>query len=133
MHLSEEQKFNQALIKLAVLFYQVDRKILLSEQDYLEELVESLKWDSPICREAYVNEVIYQTRTALDTGDAADILRSLQTDLAFNANQALEVAMAMSGVDGERSEEETELLSLLTHKVLARELTASRVELPAAS
>ena len=31
MHLSEEQRFNQALIKLAVLFYQVDRKILLSE------------------------------------------------------------------------------------------------------
>ena len=81
MHLSEEQKFNQALIKLAVLFYQVDRKILLSEQDYLEELVESLEWDSPICREAYVNEVIYQTRPALDTGDAADILRSLQADL----------------------------------------------------
>ena len=133
MHLSEEQKFNQALIKLAVLFYQVDRKILLSEQDYLEELVESLEWDSTICREAYVNEVIYQTRTALDTGDAADILRSLQADLAFNASQALEVAMAMSGVDGERSEEETELLSLLTHKILARELTASGVELPAAS
>ena len=133
MHLSEEQKFNQALIKLAVLFYQVDRKILLSEQDYLEELVESLEWDSTICREAYVNEVIYQPRPALDTGDAADILRSLQADLAFNASQALEVAMAMSGVDGERSEEETELLSLLTHKILARELTASRVELPAAS
>ena len=52
---------------------------------------------------------------------------------ALKSKTALEVAMAMSGVDGERSEEETELLSLLTHKVLARELTASRVELPAAS
>ncbi|GGF71719.1 hypothetical protein [Alteromonas lipolytica] len=133
MHLSEEQKFNQALIKLAVLFYQVDRKILLSEQDYLEELVESLKWDSPICREAYVNEVIYQTRTALDSGDAKDILRSLQTELSFNANQALEVAMAMSGIDGERSDEETELLSLLTHKVLAKELVGNHMTLPAAS
>ncbi|MDC8831562.1 TerB family tellurite resistance protein [Alteromonas gilva] len=132
MHLSEEQLFNQALIKLAVLFYQVDRRILLSEQDYLEELVESLEWDSPICREAFVNDVIHQTRTALDTGDAADILRSLQGELSFDANRALEVAMAMSGIDGERSDEETELLSLLTHKVLARALTTSALEIPAA-
>ena len=66
MHLSEEQRFNQALIKLAVLFYQVDRKILLSEQDYLEELVESLEWDSPICREAYVNEVGAVVREKID-------------------------------------------------------------------
>ena len=125
MHLSEEQRFNQAIIKLAVLFYQVDRKILLSEQDYLEELIESLEWDSPICREAYVKEVIYQIRTALDAGEAVDTLRSLQSDLSFDANTALEVAMGMSGADGERSEEETELLSLLTHKLLARELVAS--------
>ncbi|NVK55906.1 MAG: TerB family tellurite resistance protein [Alteromonadaceae bacterium] len=132
MHFSEEQLFNQALIKLAVLFYQVDGKILLCEQDYLEELVESLDWDSPICREAFVNEVIHQTRTALDTGDAAYILRSLQSDLSYDANRALEVAIAMSGIDGERSEEETELLSLLTHKVLARALTTSMLDMPAA-
>ncbi len=132
MHLSEEQLFNQALIKLAVLFYQVDRKILLCEQDYLEELVDSLDWESPISREAFVNEVIHQTRTALDTGDAADILRSLQGELSYDANQALEVAIAMSGIDGERSEEETELLSLLTHKVLAKALTNCAVDMPAA-
>lgn len=125
MHLSQEQRFNQALIKLAVLFYQIDRKIMLSEQDYLEELIDTLPWDSPICREAFLNEVIYQIRSGLDAGEAKDILRGLHDDLAYDANMALEVAMAMSGADGERSDEEAELLSLLTHKVLAKELTAT--------
>jgi len=36
----------------------------------------------------------------------------------------MEVAMAITGVDGERSEEETELLSLLTHKLLAKALVS---------
>ncbi|MEE3222031.1 MAG: TerB family tellurite resistance protein, partial [Pseudomonadota bacterium] len=35
MQLSEQQSFNQALIKLSVLLYQVDGMVTLSEQDYL--------------------------------------------------------------------------------------------------
>ena len=123
MHLSEEQKFNQALIKLAVLFYQVDGKITLTEQDYLDELLESLDWDSPISRDAFMNDVIYHTRTAIDAGEATDVLKSLQPQLVKDANRAVEVATVMTGVDGERSDEETELLSLLTHKLLAKALT----------
>lgn len=125
MQFSSEQHFNQALIQLAVLFYQVDGKIMLSEQEYLDEVLNSIDWQSHICLEAYVNEVIFRTREALDAGEGARVLRTLQSDLAFNAERALEVAMKMSGVDGERSEQETDLLSLLTHKVLARELTAN--------
>ncbi len=34
--------------------------------------------------------------------------------------------MAITGVDGERSEEETELLSLLTHKLLAKALVSGK-------
>ena len=126
MQLSEEQSFNQALIKLSVLLYQVDGMVTLSEQDYLNAMVESLDWQSPICREAFLNDTIYQTRKAIDTGDPITFLRSLKHDLSFDAEKTLEVAMAITGVDGERSEEETELLSLLTHKLLAKALVSGK-------
>ncbi len=125
MQLSTQQQYQEALIKMAVLFYQVDGKITLTEQDYLDELLESLDWDSPISRDAFMNDVIYQTRTAIDAGEATDVLKSLQPQLVKDANRAVEVATVMTGVDGERSDEETELLSLLTHKLLAKALTES--------
>jgi tellurite resistance protein len=123
MQLSTQQQYQEALIKMAVLFYQVDGKITLTEQDYLDELLESLDWDSPISRDAFMNDVIYHTRTAIDAGEATDVLKSLQPQLVKDANRAVEVATVMTGVDGERSDEETELLSLLTHKLLAKALT----------
>ena len=124
MQLSEEQSFNQALIQLSVLLYQVDGVVTLSEQDYLSDIVDSLSWESPICPEAFLNDTIYQTRKAIDTGDAVSYMRSLKNALSFDADKTLEVAMAITGVDGERSEAETELLSLLTHKVLAKALVS---------
>ena len=126
MQLSEQQSFNQALIKLSVLLYQVDGMVTLTEQDYLNAMVESLDWQSPICREAFLNDTIYQARKAIDTGDTVTFLKSLKNELSFNAEKTLEVAMAITGVDGERSEEETELLSLLTHKLLAKALVSGK-------
>jgi tellurite resistance protein len=126
MQLSDQQNFNQALIKLSVLLYQVDGMVSLSEQDYLSDMVDSLDWQSPICPEAFLNDTIYQTRKAIDTGDALTLLRSLKNDLAFDAEKTLEVAMAITGVDGERSEAETELLSVLTHKLLAKALVSGK-------
>ncbi|MEW9798112.1 TerB family tellurite resistance protein [Alteromonas sp. CYL-A6] len=124
MQLSAIQSFNQALIKMAVLLYQVDKTVTLTEQDYLESLVAELDWQSPICPEAFLNDAIFQARKALDTGNETDYLRALRDDLLFDADRALEVAMAITGVDGERSEEETELLALLTHKYLAKALVS---------
>jgi len=127
MQISQQQSFNQALIKLSVLLYQIDGVVTLSEQDYLNSVVEELDWQSPICLEAFINDTIYQTRKAIDTGETLSYLRSLKEDLAYDAQKALEVAMAITGVDGERSEEETELLSVLTHKLLAKALVSSNV------
>ena len=92
MQLSEEQSFNQALIKLSVLLYQVDGMVTLSEQDYLNAMVESLDWQSPICREAFLNDTIYQTRKAVALRCQA-FLRSLA--LSFDAEKTLEVAIAI--------------------------------------
>ncbi|MDO6567065.1 TerB family tellurite resistance protein [Alteromonas sp. 1_MG-2023] len=124
MQFSQQQSFNQALIKLSVLLYQIDGVVTLSEQDYLNSMVEELDWQSPICREAFLNDTIYQTRQAIDTGDELEFMRALKDDLAFDAYKTLEVAMAITGVDGERSDAETELLSVLTHKLLAKALVA---------
>lgn len=125
MQVSARQNFNQALIKMAVLLYQVDGKVSLSEQDYLETLVDELDWQSPICTEAFLNDAIFQARQAIDTEQQRTFLKSLKEALSFDVDTALEVAMNITGIDGERSENETELLSLLTHKLLARELTAT--------
>lgn len=122
MYITPQQSFNEALIRLAVLLYQVDGMVTLSEQDYLDEIIESLDWQSPISRDAFFNDAIYQTRKALDTGEAEVYLKNLKQDLLFDADKAMEVAMAITGADGERCDEEAELLSLLTHKLLAKAL-----------
>lgn len=124
MQLSAKQYFNQALIKMAVLLYQVDGMVSLSEQDYLEALVDDLDWQSPICSDAFLNDAIFQARQAIDTAQQREYLKSLKPELSFDVEKALEVAMSITGADGERSEKETELLSLLTHKLLAKELIA---------
>lgn len=128
MQFSQQQTFNHAVIRLAVLLYQIDNKVTLTEQEYLEELVAELDWQSPISREAYLNEVIYQTRQALDAREGGRYLRTFKEALTYDAHKAMEVAMMITGVDGERSEDETAILSLLSHKILAKEL----LEKPAA-
>ena len=123
MQLSPLQRYNQALIKLAVLLYQVDGKITLSEQDYLEEVISSMTWQSPISITAFCNEAIHLAREAVDNQETLEFIRDMANDLNFDANQVLEVAMGITGVDGERSEHEAEILHYLTHKLLAKELT----------
>ena len=123
MQLSPNQRFNEALIKTAVLLYQVDGMVSLTEQDYLEEVIDDLKWQSPICRDAFLTQAIHEARVANDAGDAMGFLKSQSDELNFDAEKVVEVAMEVTGVDGERSEHETELLDYLTHKLLARELT----------
>ena len=83
-----------------------------------------MPWEGLISKSAFVNDVIHQTRQAMDAGEQLDYVRSLQEDLNFDAEKVVEVAMAITGVDGERSEEEAEILSLLTHKLLAKSLVS---------
>jgi tellurite resistance protein len=125
MQLSAQQKFNQALIQMAVLLYQVDKKVTLTEQDALDEMIEKLTWESPISLEAFKTEAIFIARRALDEGEGENLLRSLNEDLLYDADAALEAACFITGVDGERSEEEVEYLHLLTHKLLAKALTST--------
>ena len=123
MQLSPLQRYNQSLIKLAVLLYQVDGKITLSEQDYLEGVISKMRWQSPISITAFCNEAIHLAREAVDNDEAVEFVRDMANDLNFDANHVVEVAMGITGIDGERSEREAEVLHYLTHKLLAKELT----------
>ncbi|MFB0912832.1 MAG: TerB family tellurite resistance protein, partial [Glaciecola sp.] len=110
--------------KLTVLLYQIDGKVTLTEQDYFDELLQEMSWHSGISKEAYVNAAIYQAREAIDASTAADFIRSLSDELNIDAARSLEVAMAITKVDGIRSEKEVELLALLANRVLAKGLVA---------
>lgn len=123
MQLCPNQRFNEALIKSAVLLYQVDGMVSLTEQDYLEEMIEGLHWQSPICKEAFLTQAIHEARLAKETEQSMEFLKQQADDLKFDAATVVEVTMAITGIDGERSERESELLHYLTHKLLARELT----------
>jgi tellurite resistance protein len=118
----QHQLHNEALIKLTVLLYQIDGKVTLTEQDYFDELLESMPWHNGISKQAYVNDVIHQAREAIDDMAAHDYIRSLSDELNIDPARSLEVAMAITKIDGERSEQEVELLALLANRVLAKGL-----------
>ncbi len=120
----QHQLHNQALIQITVLLYQIDGKVTLTEQDYLDELLQDMAWHSGISKDAFVTDAIHQAREAIDGGTAPDYIRSLSDELNIDAARSLEVAMAITKVDGERSEKEVELLALLANRVLARGLVA---------
>lgn len=118
------QDFNESVIKLLVLLYQIDGIVTLTEQDFFDETTASLDWRSGVSISAFINDAIHQARVAIDEGTAREFLFTLGNGLNVNAAQALEYAMDITAVDGKRSEEELELLSLLSNRVLARGLVA---------
>ncbi|WP_371194951.1 TerB family tellurite resistance protein [Glaciecola sp. SC05] len=121
---ARSQRYNEALVRMSVLFYQIDGKITLTEQDYFETLTESLDWKSGIVISAFISQAIHESREAISSGNACEYLRDLGNDLNIDAARSLEVAMDITAADGKRSDEELELLSLLSNRVLAKGLVA---------
>lgn len=121
---AQVQRYNEALVRMSVLFYQIDGKITLTEQDYFETLTESLDWKSGIVLSAFISQAIHESREAISSGQAREYLRDLGNDLNIDAARSLEVAMDITAADGKRSDEELELLSLLSNRVLAKGLVA---------
>ena len=84
MQLSPNQGFNEALFKTGVLLDQVYGMVSLTEQDYLEEVIDDLKWQSPICRDAFLTQAIHEARVANDAGDAMGFLKSQSDDIVID-------------------------------------------------
>ena len=118
------QEQNQALIKMMVLLYQIDGKVTLTEQDYVTKVLEQMEWSSGISKEAYLNESIHLARQAIDADRSEEFLRQLSNELNIDAARSLDIAMDITNIDGKRSEEELELLSLLSNRILAKGLVA---------
>lgn len=116
------QKFNEALVRMMVLFYQIDGKVTLSEQDYFDTVTESLDWRSGTVLPSFINKAIHEAREAIASTASREYLRELGNDLNFDAAKSFEVAMDITAADGKRSDEELELLSLLSNRVLAKGL-----------
>ena len=125
MQLTEQQGFNEALKKLLVLLYQIDGKVSLKEQDYLDQVITQLDWGSSISQSAFLNDAIHRARQVIDNKDCKAFIRDLGYELNQDANRALDLAMELTGIDGGRTEEETELLAYLTNRVLGKSLTAN--------
>lgn len=122
--LASQQQFNENLIKLLVLLYQIDNKITLTEQDYFEGLIEKLNWHSGVSISAFINDAIHQARVAIDHGREREFLFSLAQGLNHDPAEAFEHAMNLTAADGKRSDEELEILSLLSNRVLVKGLVA---------
>lgn len=121
---THKQAFNEAIVHLAVLLYQIDGKVTLNEQDYFDELVASLDWRSGVSLQAHINSAIHESRVAIDTHKTRTFLFELGNALNYNPAFALEVAMAITAIDGDRSDKELELVSLLSNRILARGLVS---------
>jgi hypothetical protein len=118
------QTFNESVIKLLVLLYQVDGIVTLTEQDLFDEITASLDWRSGVSISAFINDAIHQARVAIDEQGSREFLFTLSDGLNVNAAQALEYAMDITAIDGKRSEDELEILALLSNRVLARGLVS---------
>lgn len=123
-NITPEQAFNEDLIRLSVLMYQIDGKVTLTELDYFDSLLDSLNWRSGVSIDAFVNSAIHQGRVAIDSGTAREYLFSLGNGLNVDSARALEIAMDITEADGERCDEELELLSLLSNRVLTNGMVA---------
>lgn len=118
------QQFNEALVRMTVLFYQIDGKVTLTEQDYFDSVAQSLDWNSGTVLPNFISQAIHEARQAISSGHSREFLRDLGSDLNIDAAKSFEVAMDITAADGKRSDEELELLSLLSNRVLAKGLVA---------
>ena len=120
--ITNEQAFNEAIVQLCVLLYQIDGIVTLTEQDFFDSVCDDLDWRSGVSLPAFINNAIHEARVAIDTEQTREYLFSLGVGLNLDPATALDIAMDITAVDGARSDEELELLSLLSNRVLARGL-----------
>lgn len=121
---TEQQNFNEAVIKMMVLLYQVNGKVTLTELAFFDETIDAFDWRNGISLAAFVNQVIYEVRQAIDRSEATRYLKSLGQALNYDSVKALDLAMKLTALKGQRSDEEKELLDVLSNKILAKGLVA---------
>ncbi len=123
--MASKQEFNEALLKLCILLYQVDGKITLSEQDYFQALYDKVDWQGEVDLTDFLIRSIYHVREVIESQEQKDVLNSLKDGLNFDAKKAMAVAKGLAHIDGNVAEEEEEILNYLQNRVLAKSLHAA--------
>lgn len=120
--MQQQQEFNEALLKLCILLYQIDGKITLREQDYFQAVHEKFDWQGEVDFEDFHSRAISQVRDVISSKEEKQFVSSLREALELDAKKALAVAHGISNIDGELADEEIEILDYLQERVLARAL-----------
>lgn len=71
LNLAEQQgqKEKQALIKLAIFFYQIDKHFREGEQKYFDQWLRSLSWESGVSVVSFQSQCIAESAKAIDSND----------------------------------------------------------------
>lgn len=113
------QKFNEALIKLAIVMYRIDSRISLSEQEMADALADGMEWQSPISISAYQAQALAEVSRAMTLEQIEPLLLSLKDALQYDKQKALTVAQSLMDADGTRSAKEQQLFDFIKQQLLA--------------
>ena len=107
-----EQKQSESLLAICTLAYQIDGKLSLEEQEVIDDLILRIPWHSTTRVETFHSKVISDARRAIDTDEVEKFILDHAGPLRGNW-KVLEVIRELSASDGEVSDSEAELLTLL--------------------
>ena len=119
-HRDHDQEQREAIIDLLNLLCLIDRKIKLTEQDYIDSFVKDLEWTSGVAIETFFSVSISKCRKALDEDKAEELIKELAavlTDEDFRI-LALDATSAITLADHELNSKEKQALDLLKTQFL---------------
>ena len=105
--LTQEQ--NEALVGLLILVYRADKKISLSEQDFLNKVEDQLNWDSPTDFDGYCAQAVSLIRGDNKESTVQQWVEVLQPV----KNSVADIFTTMAIIDGDYSAAEESLLKQL--------------------
>lgn len=115
---SGNQEENEALVTLATFFYKVDGRVTLEEQDYIDDLLSVMEWNSSIDIQVFQSRIIPKINDVLVSDSDADNLKFLSNLMAsFTTDEARsrakQIARAISDADGEIDDREVKCLEYI--------------------
>ncbi|PCJ35812.1 MAG: hypothetical protein COA99_13605 [Moraxellaceae bacterium] len=115
--MKSNQKDSEALVALATFFYKVDGRITLDEEEYINNFLSVLEWNSSIDITVFQKRVIPTINQVLDgpIDGYLKYLGGLMDDIESKEARALakKIAQEISDVDGEVADLEVQCLDYI--------------------
>lgn len=93
------QKEKQALIKLAIFFYQIDKQFREGEQKYFDQWLKTLSWESGVSVASFQSQCIAESAKAIDSNDDTVIKAFLAQVVAEIDDEALKKSAVNLALD----------------------------------